>query len=280
MMTLYGHDNLSNSLPEDHPPDCKLFIMNHLKPDRSQLYHNGAINGVRYSGNQIFRGQQIGENCLSRYQAMVTVNGDAASRLFDLCNDSHTVYQADYYHSIAAAFMGCRGQIAFNQTNALAQGLALGTIPNLINASTSSARQLAIRAYKLARFREEINSAPIQEAMKTYLLHALQKIALNSNPFDSDWVAYKRTVNEPTWRMVEAIVNRYRHEVQYRIYQNNVGATFGERSCQQQDYLLSADAPPLPAVQPTRIIDYNAPDAGVPYPQPSPSPSPGPTQQR
>ncbi len=230
ILALYGHDNMVNSL-QDETNDCRARILDSVRPSSSsQLYHSGAIHALPYSTAQIEQSTGVATACASANTALQASDRTLARELSFLCNDGYSIYQADYYHVLASAFITCRGEIAHNLRPSLPATMG-GPASALLDDSASAARILAIRSYKIARFQEEIARAQISTSMRSYLRYALAKIAAGMEPMDTAWVLFSATLSINQANMLKAIVKRYQHEIQFRSYQNRIGAQFAVTNC-------------------------------------------------
>jgi hypothetical protein len=241
ILALYGHDNMANTL-RDVSFDCRARIMDAIRPmsSTSQLYHSGAIGSITYSSDQINRGNTVASECQSAYTALARDNSTMARELNYMCNDGYERYQSDYYHVLASAFISCRGEVANNHAYDVARPNA-GPVARLADDSAGAARIVAIRGYKAARFREEVERSTLSTTIKVYLRYALAKISANLDPFDQAWIALSFTLTPHESAMIRATVNRYRHEIQFRSYQNQLGSQFALTSCHTQNHFLNND---------------------------------------
>gem|GEM_PF-4091094 len=240
VMAVYGHDNMANTLGEQ-TSDCRAQILDKIKPNApSQLYQSPAIKGVGYSSDKVSEGNKIGSNCKTAVANLAKTNASLARITDTLCNDGYSSYQGDYYHVIASAFITCRGEIAANNKSGAGHLLG-GIVAAALDDSASAARISAIRTYKVSRFKEEINAANIPTTWKVFLKMTIGKIAINVNPFDAAWLAFGLSLSSEEAKMVQAIVERYRFEINFRSYQNNLGSQFALSHCSGLTHYINQD---------------------------------------
>jgi hypothetical protein len=237
VMLVFGHDNMANALitlGDTEIQPCRFSVLNLYNPRRSsQLYLRRAIGAIDYTQEQVARGNLIARACNNTQ--VLTV------REMDLCNDGNGYYQADYYHVIAAAFMGCRSSVQERSFNG-----AMTLLPFF--ARTDRVYFDQIKSYKIARFREEAGcsliSAP-QISISPLLCDALERIEENRRPLLPAYETIRSRYTQRDYQAAQAIINRYEFEVELRLFQHRRGWEFGASVCNHQQSLSqgSCDLP-------------------------------------
>lgn len=76
IMAIYGHDNMVNAVSSATEKDCRLFMMDAIKPqETSQLYQDSAIKDRPFSADQVKKGNKVAKDCRSQ-QHFVNSDGN------------------------------------------------------------------------------------------------------------------------------------------------------------------------------------------------------------
>jgi hypothetical protein len=202
--------------------------MDLVKPEQSQLYHNAAIPAASYDAKTINDAQQITDRCNAN--AALLEGHQLASELHRLCNEKRTSYQADYYHVITSSFLNCRGEIAWEREAHLPSTI----LPFMYFAdeSTRASQEYFVRNYKYDRFVEEIQRAKLPYRISTVLLHGLEAIRNNQSPYKTlNWYVLMSNQPQDVRQMVTSILERYKFEINFRVYQHALGARYAQGQC-------------------------------------------------
>lgn len=255
VLALYGHDNVKHALGAldrtSAESDCRFQILDKLQPRKgSSLYRSGGIPALAYTSAQVDRGKQVAENCKKEgWMGLVGL----------LCNDSTPRYQADYYHVVTAAFLGCRRAI---QEREAAQG-SRSSLVTVMSAGVDAAYLRLVAQYKIDRFREVVeskqegarNSKAVPSEVRQMLelvREGLERLAAGTKPalpaYDSWQVDFAGHVPMPhryrpprkAYDDAKAILDRYEFEIGFRVAQHEMGLRFGKSYCAEAPALVPA----------------------------------------
>ena len=222
-LLVFGQDRTYNGLlPID---SSRISILNDLnpgsltKPRITSLYFNGAI-GPAYSEADVTRGMAIAKAC-TQYELTFEEQG--------LCNDNFYNYEADYYHVITAAFLGCRQAILSKQDTSFINKIAMSS------GLADSGYLDSVRSYKFDRFKEHLEPLPgsmPESKAKSVLRSSFAKgyDPTSHKPLDLDREQWDH-LNDHDKQAVRAILDRYNFEIEFRARQHEMGLKFGRQLC-------------------------------------------------
>lgn len=236
IMALFGHDDTRagddgawEASLRTTTENCRMNILRSIAPrNQSVLYSPGSLSGLGYSESQIRQAAQIARDC---HRTRLALDESQTFSVGTLCNDDHINYLADYYHVITAAFLSCRMETLDRQ-------YPDQTLLAPLRALRRPAYLQAVQIYKISRFRDAVaeligraqsGHAPFRSInIVTYLNQVLAALtASRYSPLPDPPLLMSREERD----FAQAVVRRYLFEIDFRLYQHDMGMRFGSMLC-------------------------------------------------